>query len=201
MKIFGIGFHKTGTTSLAVALRQLGFSVTGPNNVNDPNIKERYIAIARELSQHFDAFQDNLWPIVFRDLDEIWPDARFILTTRDPEIWIRSQIWHFGSRTTPMRELIYGTGFGCPLGNERHYIDVMEAHVAAVRTHFHDRPGKLLEIDLSAGHGWTEICTFLGVDTPNCSFPRANTAEEREAQTTAVGRLKRATRRLLMRLT
>jgi hypothetical protein len=30
-KVFGIGFHKTATTSLAKALSYLGYRVTGPN--------------------------------------------------------------------------------------------------------------------------------------------------------------------------
>jgi len=29
-KIFGVGFHKTGTTTLEVVLKKLGFSVLGP---------------------------------------------------------------------------------------------------------------------------------------------------------------------------
>jgi UDP-N-acetylmuramate-alanine ligase len=37
-KVFCIGFHKTGTTSLAVALKTLGYRVTGPNGVHDPDI-------------------------------------------------------------------------------------------------------------------------------------------------------------------
>ncbi len=36
-KVFCIGFHKTGTSSLAVALKTFGYRVTGPNGVNNPN--------------------------------------------------------------------------------------------------------------------------------------------------------------------
>ena len=50
MKIFGIGFHKTGTTSLAQALKMLGFSVTGPNGINDPNIADNARYLIQRLS-------------------------------------------------------------------------------------------------------------------------------------------------------
>src|SRR5215472_9937783 len=40
-KVFGIGFHKTATTSLAKALSYLGYRVTGPNWVDNPNPAER----------------------------------------------------------------------------------------------------------------------------------------------------------------
>ena len=83
-KVFGIGFHKTGTTSLALALRQLGYSVTGPNGVNDPNISQNARALVRDLVDQFDAFQDNPWPILFRELDEWYPNSKFVLTLREP---------------------------------------------------------------------------------------------------------------------
>ena len=37
-KVFCIGFHKTGTTSLELALKQLGFRVTGSFGTKDPDI-------------------------------------------------------------------------------------------------------------------------------------------------------------------
>lgn len=42
-KIFCIGFHETGTTSLAKALRTLGYRVTGPNGVADPDIAQNVV--------------------------------------------------------------------------------------------------------------------------------------------------------------
>ena len=65
-KVFGIGFHKTATTSLKIALHTLGYNVTGPNGVNDPDIRNNINAMVEKISQKFDAFQDNPWPIVFK---------------------------------------------------------------------------------------------------------------------------------------
>ena len=58
-KVFCIGFHKTGTTSLAVALRQLGYRVTGHNGVSDADIAEKVYEMAYGLVEQYDAFQDN----------------------------------------------------------------------------------------------------------------------------------------------
>lgn len=194
MKIFGIGFHKTGTTSLAVAFKALGLTVTGPNNVDDRDIADTYVDIAREKSKQFDTFQDNPWPLVYREMDEMWPEAKFILTTRDPDRWVKSQVDHFGAKSTPMRELIYGKGRGMPYGNEDHYKATMLAHNDAVRAHFADRPGKLLEMDITKGHGWDVMCPFLGIDVPEVDFPHRNDKRKRSWVKQAVTAVRRRAR-------
>ena len=68
-KVFCIGFHKTGTKSLARALEILGYRVTGPNGTRDPRIAERALPMALDIAARFDAFNDNPWPILFRELD------------------------------------------------------------------------------------------------------------------------------------
>lgn len=198
-KIFGIGFHKTGTTSLAEALRQLGYTVGGPNWVLDPDIADNVVTLAKAESTRFDAFQDNPWPLVFRQMDEMYPNARFILTWREPERWIASQVKHFGSTVTPMREWIYGAGNGHPEGNEAHYVDVYERHNRAVQEHFSGRENKLLLLNFERGDGWPELCEFLGHRIPNREFPRVNTAQHRDAASSPTSRLRRRIRKLLGR--
>ncbi|WP_216665406.1 sulfotransferase family protein [Pseudoruegeria sp. HB172150] len=197
MKIFGIGFHKTGTTSLGVALNKLGYKVIGPTATLDPDIADKYLELTRTESHHYDAFEDNPWPLVFREMDEMWPDAKFILTVRDPQKWIGSCVKHFGEKSTPMRELIYGKGNGAPLGNEEHYVRTMVAHNEAVRSHFADRPGKLLEMDFSAGDGWEKLCPFLGHPMFAEPFPRTNTVSDRARADRPMTRLMRRGRRML----
>ena len=104
-KVFCIGFHKTGTTSLAEALRMLGYSVTGPNFVEDKRILDQALALALEVTNRYDAFQDNPWPILYKEMDEAYPGSKFILTTRPTDRWIRSVVKHFGKKNTPMRQL------------------------------------------------------------------------------------------------
>ena len=176
-KVFGIGFHKTGTTSLALAFRQLGYSVTGPNGAFDRNISRNAPALARGLVEQFDAFQDNPWPILFRELDEWYPNSKFVLTLRDPDRWIRSQVQHFGTRVTPMRTWIYGKG--CPAGNEDLYVERFQRHNREVLEHFRDRHNDLVTMDFSKGDGWEKLAPFLGKAVPEAPFPHAYSAEQR----------------------
>ncbi len=178
MKVFGIGFHKTGTTSLAQALRSLGYSVTGPNGVNDPNIANNALAIANKLVWEYDAFQDNPWPILYKEMYQQFPDAYFIATFRDPEKWINSLLRHFGSNSTPMRSWIYGVG--CPKGNEGIYLERYKRHYLELDKFFKEKQKSILKMNLEKGHGWERLCTYLGVEIPDKPFPHANKASARE---------------------
>jgi hypothetical protein len=176
-KVFGIGFHKTGTTSLAHALRLLGYNVTGPNAVRDADISTRALPIALELGQAYDGFQDNPWPLLYREMDAAFPGSKFVLTTRAPEDWIRSCVSHFGRGSTPMRQWIYGAG--SPLGNEERYVARFRQHERDVRAYFADRPDSLLILGITSGEGWEKLCPFLGCAVPDQPFPHRNTASER----------------------
>ena len=173
-KVFCIGFHKTGTTSLAVALKMLGYRVTGPNGTKDPDIADKVYTMADELVARHDAFQDNPWPVLYRYLDEKYPGSKFIMTIRSTESWINSQVKDFGLTETPMRRWIYGVG--CPEGNEDVYVERYERHNREVLDYFSERPDDLLILDLPKGHGWPELCVFLGVEVPDRPFPHANKA-------------------------
>ena len=177
-KVFCIGFHKTGTKSLATALGLLGYKVTGPNGIMNPNISRDVYEMASGLVEEYDAFQDNPWPVIFRHLDTRYPGSKFILTLRSTEAWIKSQVHHFGTRTTPMREWIYGVG--CPKGNEQIYISRYDRHNDEVLKYFQGRGNDLLILRLAEGDGWQKLCPFLGKDHPHIDFPHVNQAEERE---------------------
>jgi len=179
-KVFCVGFHKTGTTSLAIALQTLGYRVTGPNGVNDPDIENNVISMAYDFAERFDAFQDNPWPIIYKELDSQYPGSKFILLLRDSESWIRSQVKCFGLNETPMRKWIYGVG--CPKDNEDIYAQRFENHNREVLNYFQNRPQDLLVMDFAAGDGWDKLCNFLEVDIPNIVFPHVNKASDRAKQ-------------------
>lgn len=168
-KVFGVGFHKTGVSSLGRALNELGYRVTGPNFVWKTEFSSDPWGHAMPLIGEFDAFKDNPWPLLFREIDELLPDARFILTVRDPEDWFDSVCRFFGAQVTPMRQWIYGEG--SPLGNRSVYLERYESHLAQVTSHFANRPSKLLVFDVFAGDGWSELTDFLGIDEPDLLFP------------------------------
>ncbi len=181
--VFGIGFHKTGTSSLGKALGMLGYRVRGVTGNKDPDIADKLHELAWSTIDRgrYDAFQDNPWPILFREIDRRYPGSKFVLTVREPERWIASQVRHFGTETTPMRELIYGPGRGCPLGNESVYRARYERHNAEVREYFAGRPDDFVEMRLERGDGWGKLCRLLEVDTPCAPYPHANAAADREA--------------------
>ena len=179
-KVFCIGFHKTGTTSLKMALTELGYRVTGPFGRRDRNIGETVEDQAREIAARFDAFQDNPWPVIYRFLDREYPGSKFILTMRPSEKWIASVVDHFGKSAPPMREWIYGPGMGNPTGNESVYIERYERHNREVLDYFKDRPEDFIVFDISAGDGWEKICTFLGHSVPATPFPWKNSKAMRE---------------------
>jgi len=173
-KIFGIGFHKTGTKSLGQALAILGYRVCGPVGVRDPAIADKLPQFAFDYVPHFDAFQDNPWAVLYRELDQHIPHSKFILTIRPVEQWINSAVKYFGTEITPMRQLIYGRNHGCPVGNENIYIQRYERHNQAVLDYFKHRPNDLLVLKLTEGDGWDKLCPFLNKPTPQCTFPHEN---------------------------
>jgi hypothetical protein len=176
-KVFCIGFHKTGTTSMEKALKQLGYRVTGGNWVKEEGIGDVVLERALALVPKFDAFQDNPWPILYKELDRAFPGSKFILTMRPPEKWFASMVKNFGTDRTPMREWIYGIGH--PEGNEAIYIERYNRHNREVLEYFANRTQDFLLMDLAAGDGWEKLCPFLGVPVRGDPFPHANQAQSK----------------------
>ncbi len=171
-KVFGIGFHKTGSKSLGIALEILGYSVCGPRQDLLNSIKEKNYKSVFGIVKDYDAFQDNPWPLMYKKLDKKFPGSKFILTVRDEDKWIKSIVHYFGSKNTEMRKWIYG--IGCPNGNEELYLNVYKKHILEVKEYFKNRPDNLLVIDLTAGEGWEQICPFLEKQFPEKNFPHVN---------------------------
>lgn len=175
-KVFCIGFHKTGTTTLEVALTKLGYRVTGSFGTRDPDIASKVHDMAFAKVKDYDAFEDNPWPILYQELDARFPGSKFILTRRPADAWIRSQVKDFARTETPMRRWIYGDNAGCPEGNEQVYLARYERHNLEVLAYFQDRPDDLLVIDLPQDAGWPGLCQFLDCEVPDEPFPHANKA-------------------------
>ena len=180
-KVFGIGFHKSGTSSLGHALEILGYRVCGViQERNRKDLAERLHEFAWDYvdNQSHDAFQDNPWPILYREIDERYPGSKFVLTVRPTEKWVASQVRHFGTKMTTMRQLIYGAG--CPEGNEAVYAERFDHHNAEVRAYFEGRPQDMVEIELGAPDSWELLCGLLDQPAPGVDWPHSNPAAERE---------------------
>jgi hypothetical protein len=112
---------------------------------------------------------------------------------------MRSVVGHFGPRSTPMREWIYGPGLGSPIGHEELYLERYRRHNREVLEYFADRPGDLVVMDITKGDGWEVLCPFLGLDVHDGPFPHSNSASRRSEAGVlrqARWRLRWATRRL-----
>ena len=105
-------------------------------------------------------------------MSQMWPDAKFILTLREPNSWIESVKTHFGTQTTPMRELIYGVG--SPVGNENAYLARLQQHEREVQKFFTSQPERLLTMRITEGEGYEKLCPFLQRETPPEPFPWQN---------------------------
>ncbi len=171
-RVFCVGWHKTGTSTLGLALIELGYKVLGCRLDTVEDLKAGRIESVLAIADDFDALQDVPWAFLFKELDQRYPGSRFILTDRDEAAWLKSAQGHFASGNYPMHEVMYGEGR--LEGNENLYLTRFRAHNAAVRSYFRDRPGDFMEMNLSAGDGWEQLCAFLGKPVPGRPFPHAN---------------------------
>ena len=179
-KVFGIGFHKTGTTTLAQALAHFGYRWCGVRHDLVEPIRRGDLEPVWRVADDHDLVQDNPWPLIYRELDEHYPDSKFILMVRETDRWIRSAMNHFSGRSTPMREWIYGVGD--PTGHRELYIEVYERHNREVQEYFADRPDDLLVVNWERGDGRNELCPFLGLEVPDIPMPHANKGQYGEAK-------------------
>ena len=174
MKIFGLGFHKTGSTTLETALITLGYDAVGKKDhlFNAIAIKD-WKTIDNEVQKH-DAFRDMPWPLFYKELEEQYPNSKFILTVRDSKQWIESCKNHYKDIGTDLFSKIYGEGNHFPLGNEDVWIQTYLNHNQSVRNFFKNKPNQFLEVNWENGDGWDELCSFLNKSVPDRDFPHAN---------------------------
>ncbi len=134
------------------------------------DLDKRALTIARRLVRRYDAFRDNPWPLLYREFDVAYPDSKFILTWRRAGDWIRRVVDQFGTSSTPMREWVYD-GVGAPAGKEEHYLARYRRHDREFRSSFTGGPYDLLELNITEGDGWEQLCPFLGHPIPPVPFP------------------------------
>ena len=173
IKVIGIGFHKTGTSTLGDALIELGYEVVGARLDLTESLKKNSTDEAFELADQFEALQDVPWAILFKELDERYPGAKFILTVREEDKWLNSVVKHFGDKYFEMHEWIYGKGVAA--GNEQLYLERYKKHNREVLEYFSERQDDLLVVDWSKNRNdWKPICDLLECPIPNKAFPHSN---------------------------
>ena len=210
MKVIGAGFGRTGTTSLKAALQELGF---GPaysltEVFENPQHVEVWEAARRGEKVHWQRFLAGYevavdWPACsfYEELMEAFPEAKVILTVRDPEPWyasMQSTIYQLRKVTQgprPVRaafnlagrfapgatgtarladHLVWEDTFDGRFEDKSYAIEVFERSNGAVRRRVSS--GRLLVFDVR--EGWGPLCDFLGVEEPGMHFPHLNETKE-----------------------
>ncbi len=180
-KLFGIGLSKTGTTSLGLALKQLGIrTIDFPH---DPTTLRELEQAKYDLTilKKYDAVTDT--PVVpyYPQLDALYPGSKFILTVRDKAGWLKSIRNHWSDRwewlevSDVQRRFAYFINtavYGTIEFHEQRFSYLYDRHVREVMDYFKDRPNDLLVLDVCAGEGWEKLCPFLGLPSREGSFPR-----------------------------
>ena len=183
-KYFGIGFKKTGTTTLDSMFSHLINTIGGSR----PSEKDRAravstliasgnenigISLSLALARNHHYFQDAPWQDsrLYRQLAILYPTARFILTIREPEEWYKSVV-NFVQGQKKMER--YRAIFGANSTSREDFISAFVLHNEAVRQFFVEelkQPHRLLEMDLTEhkdGTGWVKFCEFVGLSEEQC---------------------------------
>jgi hypothetical protein len=199
LSVIGAGLPRTATWSQKLALEMLGF---GPCY---------HMSEALEHPEHWPlweaaaagAFSD--WDAIFRDwgsttdapgchfykeLMAYYPEAKVVLSVRDPERWFASTQntilsgavagFHGARGSLAMVEAV-GWGTDPRLHDKAFMLDRYHRHNEEVRRAV--PADRLLVYDVS--QGWAPLCAFLGVRVPEEPFPTVNSTEDFKAMITA----------------
>jgi len=93
-KIFGIGFHRTGTRSLCKFMNELGFrSIHWPATICNvdylaliESVRDRRDLVVQALGPVIDAYEgfaDVPFPGLYVELERTYPESKFILVSRN----------------------------------------------------------------------------------------------------------------------
>ena len=193
LQVIGAGLGRTATFSLKFALEHIGF---GPCY----HMSEVFAGARRNVPLWLDAIDGRPdWDAIFdgfrstsdypacnywRELAEYYPDAKVVLTVRDPDSWFDSvseTIFSDGMqgslKGSPAGDMMQGLifdVFGSRIG-DRDYMT--EWFIRRNREVIDALPPKRLLV-FSPKEGWEPLCEFLGMRVPPEPFPRVNSRDE-----------------------
>jgi hypothetical protein len=192
LSVIGAGFGRTGTMSLKLALDRLGF---GPcyhmvEVFKNPKASGYWEAAADgrpvDWEEVFAGYGSTVdWPSAtfYKQLANAYPEAKVILTVRDPEAWFAStQATIFSRHIRDDTEddwqrmvlKVIGDLFDRRMTDKAKLIEVYQRHNEEVRRTIPQE--RLLVYEVA--DGWEPLCRFLDAEVPNESMPRANSTDE-----------------------
>ena len=196
LQVIGAGFGRTGTNSLRLALNQLGLGPCHHMNELGLNVPVNVPLWLAALDDHPDLELISkgyasavYWPTAgfFRELNTVYPQAKFILTVRSAESWVESfsetiSKLHAGGDQAPANfkpffdmanGVVFKTGF--PFGLDTAGLaNAFNAHTDAVKAAI---PADRLLI-YEVKEGWGPLCAFLQAPEPAEAFPQTNSRGE-----------------------
>ncbi len=192
LKLIGAGLGRTGTVSLKLALEQLGH---GPcyhmtELFLHPEHAPQWVRAADGhpdwdgLLAGYGSTVDYPGCTFWRELTQFYPQAKVLLSVRDPDEWFDStQATIFNEATTatitgsPLTEFFDKTvwrGIRDRIHDRAFLVAAFQRHNAAVERAI---PKDRLLV-YSVTQGWEPLCRFIGAPIPDRPFPRANSREE-----------------------
>lgn len=202
LRVIGAGMGRTGTASLKRALETLGF---GPCHhmeevVKHPREVPTWERAARGEPVDWASFMapwgasvDFPSALYYRELLAAFPEAKVVLTVRDPASWYDSMaqtivpaMTQFPSRIV-VPHLPFVSGPSRVMRPTRLATDLIDrfsdrAHVERVFSDWNEEVKRVVPADrllvFQVKEGWGPLCAFLGVPVPEVPFPRVNDTEE-----------------------
>jgi hypothetical protein len=181
-KIIVVGLNKSGSTTMHRALTLLGY-----RSAHHRRDDGRYIhQIIAENASHgrplldsledYDAISDWMSHADaldhYKQLDQQYPNTRFILLERDPSSWLDSREKHvLRNRANPD----YRGGW--TQVDRQVWARKWHQYLDDIRYYFRDRPGDFLIMHVTTGEGWEKLCPFLETPAPPTPFPHSNASE------------------------
>jgi hypothetical protein len=208
MKLIGAGLPRTGTLSQKVALEMLGLGpcyhmVNVLGDLDQADYWKRALAGENVWDDVFDGFNSTVdWPggYFYKELVEHYPDAKVLLSERDPEKWARSMgdtVWAVRNGDSLMRNLSDARGHvdegwakflemidGLLWHDRGTFADAKETpeQLASAMTRFNEEvkanvpAERLLVWDVT--QGWEPLCEFMELPVPDQPFPNVNDSKE-----------------------
>ena len=205
LKVIGAGFGRTGTLSLKLALQQLGF---GPcYHMLEVGQHPEHVDFWRQAA----AGQPVDWPALFKDYQatvdwpscNYWeaqlaafPDAKVILSERDPEAWYASVMNTIYPSSVTAREQARSDSDPTALERSQMVYEVIwdgvfdgriedKAHATACYLAHNERVKQRLSsselLVFEPAQGWPPLCEFLRCPEPSEPYPSVNSTAQFQA--------------------
>ena len=162
-KVFVIGYNKTGTTSVGIALKMLGYDHSSFNHyVWRKLYKKGDIPSVLAFTSKFESFDDLPWlkedmiPI----LDESFPNSKWIYLTREEEAW----------KTSYKR---WSNKMGRKVDENQGWKGYLK-HSRFVHHYFSEHHSNFLELNVAHPNGFSILANFLNKKAPFSEFPHEN---------------------------